>query len=187
MNAQWERTDVMIMCVLTCWGIIMTSVLSHCAGRIASFTHYSNCMGAITNLPSARMRIHKYTTDGIGMAYHSLIDPRATSEAPEDATQGVYRLSHAIYSVVSPRQTLRELARDHASPSNSGTAHAFAYGCVSCHNAPRVCTLPSARMRSEGTVVGCFSLGLCACSVYLEGTRSHNEVRVSTPARYLLL
>ena len=47
---------------------------------------------------------------------HSLIDPRATSEALEDATQGVYRLGcllHAIYSVVSPRQTLRELARDH--------------------------------------------------------------------------
>ena len=39
---------------------------------------------------------------------HSLIDLRATSEALEDATQGVYRLSHAIYSVVSPRQTLRE-------------------------------------------------------------------------------
>ena len=49
------------------------------------------------------------------MAYRGLINPRAlrTSEAPEDATQGVYRLSHAIYSVVSPRQTLRELARDH--------------------------------------------------------------------------
>ena len=30
--------------------------------------------------------------------YHGLIDPRVlrTSEAPEDATQGVYRLSHAI-------------------------------------------------------------------------------------------
>ena len=35
----------------------------------------------------------KYTT-----AYRGLIDPRSlrTSEAPEDATQGVYRLSHAI-------------------------------------------------------------------------------------------
>ena len=33
-----------------------------------------------------------------GMAYHSQIDTRAlrTSEAPEDATQGVYRISHAI-------------------------------------------------------------------------------------------
>ena len=49
------------------------------------------------------------------MTYHSRIDPRAlrTSEAAEDATQGVYRLSHAIYSVVSPHQTLRELVRDH--------------------------------------------------------------------------
>ena len=45
---------------------------------------------------SAKKPICKYTTDG--MAYHGLIDPRAlrTSEAPEDATQGVYRLSHAI-------------------------------------------------------------------------------------------
>ena len=44
----------------------------------------------------ARARKCKYTTDG--MAYHGLIDPRAlrTSEAPEDATQGVHRLSHAI-------------------------------------------------------------------------------------------
>ena len=33
-----------------------------------------------------------------GMVYHGLIDPRAlrTSEAPEDATHGVYRLSHVI-------------------------------------------------------------------------------------------
>ena len=57
------------------------------------------------------------------MAYHSLIDPRATSEAPEDATQGVYRLSHAIYSVVSPRQTLRELVRDHESQLKLNPAH----------------------------------------------------------------
>ena len=49
-----------------------------------------------------------------GTAYHGLIDPRAlcTPGAPEDATQSVYRLSHASSSVVSPRQTLRELARD---------------------------------------------------------------------------
>ena len=67
--------------------------------------------------------------------------------------------------------------------------------------------VPSARMRSEGTVVVCvcvcyrsFRCGKCACgynnyanstgpacSVYLEGTRSHNEGRVSTPACYLLL
>ena len=33
-----------------------------------------------------------------GTAYHGLIDQGAlrTSEAPEDATQGMYRLSHAI-------------------------------------------------------------------------------------------
>ena len=44
----------------------------------------------------------------IQMAYHGLIDPRAlrTSEALEDATQGVYRLSHAIYRVASPCQTV---------------------------------------------------------------------------------
>ena len=38
-------------------------------------------------------------------------------------------------SVDSPRQTLRELARDHEydkpSPSISGTAHAFTYACAS--------------------------------------------------------
>ena len=40
---------------------------------------------------NAKKPICKYTTDGI--AYHGLlIDPRAL----EDATQGVYRLSHAI-------------------------------------------------------------------------------------------
>ena len=54
---------------------------------------------------------------------HSLINLCATSEAPEDATQGVYRLSHAIYSVVSPRQTLRELARDHESQLKLNLAH----------------------------------------------------------------
>ena len=44
-----------------------------------------------------------------------MTDPRAlrTSEAPEDVTQGVYRLSYLSSSVVSLRQTLRELARDH--------------------------------------------------------------------------
>ena len=44
-----------------------------------------------------------------GTAYRGLIDPRAlrTSEAPEDATQSVYRLAHASSSVVSPRQTAR--------------------------------------------------------------------------------
>ena len=71
----------------------------------------------------------RYTTEGI--SYHSLIDPRATSEAPEDATQGVYRLSHAIYSVVSPRQTLRELARDY----KLNPAHQLCSGTVRvmCH------------------------------------------------------
>ena len=47
--------------------------------------------GVISETAQANMQIH-------GMAYHGLVDPRAlrTSEAPEDATQGVYRLSHAI-------------------------------------------------------------------------------------------
>ena len=45
---------------------------------------------------SGKKQICKYTTDGT--AHRGLIDPHAlcTSEAPEDATQGVYRLSHAI-------------------------------------------------------------------------------------------
>ena len=43
----------------------------------------------------ARARKSQYAD---GTAYHGLIDPRAlrTLEPPEDATQGVYRLSHAI-------------------------------------------------------------------------------------------
>ena len=49
---------------------------------------------------SAKKPICKYTTDEI--AYHGLIDPRAlrTSEAPEDATQGVYLSPLACYLVV---------------------------------------------------------------------------------------
>ena len=53
--------------------------------------------GRIPINSSLKARARKsQTTDG--MAYHDPIDPRAlrTSEATEVATQGVYRLSHAI-------------------------------------------------------------------------------------------
>ena len=45
-----------------------------------------------------RERANMQIRNGRGTAYHGLIDPRSlrTSEAPEDAMQGVYRLSHAI-------------------------------------------------------------------------------------------
>ena len=78
---------------------------------------------------SAKMPICKYTTDGT--AYHGLIDPRAlcTSEAPEDATQGVYRLSHAIQQCVA--RAGKRPAKTKPSPSISGTAHAFTYACAS--------------------------------------------------------
>ena len=65
------------------------------------------------------------------------------SEAPEDATQGMYRLSHAsIYSVVSPRQILRKLAREQLklNPAHQLVVLHMRLLTRACHNVPRVCT-----------------------------------------------
>ena len=73
------------------------------------------------------------------MAYRGLIDPRALRIYLDQKMQRRACIASRMLSssVVSPRQTLHELARDHElqlktkpSPSISGTVHAFTYARV---------------------------------------------------------
>ena len=60
--------------------------------KVRNFVRFSlKLLHCKARAQKGNMQIH-------GMAYNGLVDPRAlhTLEAPEDATQGVYRLSHAI-------------------------------------------------------------------------------------------